>query len=136
MVARIKLDAAPEAKIYLAQWRETKFATQQELADAMNTTAAAISRIETGKREWSKGYLEALAYLVGCRVAELFEHPEIVRGSPGKPSFEDLMKMVASMSEAQRAGLVALFGQHKAGAPPAEPFAEVPPARPARAKSA
>lgn len=76
MVARFKLDEAPEAKIYLQEWRETKFPTQQALADKIGLKAATISRIETGEREWGKGYLEALAHAVGCKVGDLFRNPK------------------------------------------------------------
>ncbi|PBC23503.1 helix-turn-helix domain-containing protein [Mesorhizobium sp. USDA 4775] len=77
MVARFKLDAAPEAKVYLQEWRETKFPTQQALSDEIGLAAATISRIETGEREWGKGYLEALAHAVGCQVADLFGPPAV-----------------------------------------------------------
>lgn len=75
MVARYKLDAAPEARVFLQEWRETRFPTQQALADRIGLAAATISRIETGEREWGKGYLEALAFAVGCKVGDLFSQP-------------------------------------------------------------
>ena len=131
MVARIGLNQAPKAKIYLAEWRETKFATQQELADAMNTTAATVSRIETGERDWSRGYLEALAYLVDCKVADLFQHPDKTRN---KPSFEELMSVASSLSEDRIAGLVAFLREHEADVPQQEPSAANLQAQPARAK--
>jgi transcriptional regulator with XRE-family HTH domain len=133
MVVRIKLDAAPEAKVYLAEWRATKFETQDELAAAMNTTSASISRIETGERAWSKGYLEALAYLVGCQVGDLFQPPDIARS---KPNLAELMTLVQDLSEDQIAGLIALFGKGKDSAPPEGPSVEHVPARKAKAKSA
>lgn len=142
MVARIKLDAAPKAEVHLAKWRETKFSTQQELADAMNTTAAAVSRIETGERDWSKGYLEALAYLVGCQVGDLFHHPDIVRGKPkpdivrDTPKLEELMRLVSSLSDEQTVALISLFGKNKAGVPHEAPVVEDPQALPATEKSA
>jgi len=75
MVARFKFEDAPEAKAYLQEWRETKFPTQQALSDKIGLKAATISRIETGEREWGKGYLEALAFAVECRVGDLFSLP-------------------------------------------------------------
>ena len=76
MAARYKFEKAPEAKVYLQEWRETKFATQQALSSVINLPAPTISRYETGEREWGKGYLEALAYAVGCRVPDLFTSPQ------------------------------------------------------------
>lgn len=32
----------------------------------MGTTAAQVSRVETGERDWGKGYLEAFAHVIGC----------------------------------------------------------------------
>lgn len=75
MAARYKFTKAPEAKTYLQEWRETKFDTQQALSSVIGLPAPTISRYETGDREWGKGYLEALAYAVGCRVPDLFISP-------------------------------------------------------------
>lgn len=131
MAKRIKLASAPEAKLYLAEWRKVKFDSQQELADALNTTAAAVSRIETGKREWNKGYLEALAYLVGCQVPDLFLSPDTTRN---KPNLSELMDLVGNLDEHQIEGLIALFGKNKASALLAAPSSEGLPERKAKAK--
>jgi hypothetical protein len=131
MAKRIKVVGAPEARIYLAQWRKTKFPTQTSLADAMNTTAAAVSRIETGKREWNKGYLEALAYLVGCQVPDLFEKPDIIRNTRG---LDEAMRLVAKLREDQIDGLIAFLGGQQASAPSLVPVVEDPPVRKAKAK--
>lgn len=77
MAVRYKLAAAPEVKVYLQEWRETKFPTQQALSSAIDLPAPTISRYETGEREWGKGYLEALAYAVKCRVPDLFTPPHV-----------------------------------------------------------
>lgn len=79
MAVRYKLAAAPEAKVFLQEWRETKFSTQQALSAVIDLPAPTISRYETGEREWGKGYLEALAYAVGCSVPDLFVSPSRAR---------------------------------------------------------
>jgi hypothetical protein len=66
MVARIGLRGARPVRTYFLEWREWKGWTQQELADRMETTAATVSRIEKGDRDWGKGYLEAFAHVIGC----------------------------------------------------------------------
>lgn len=66
MVARIGLKNAKPVKTYFAEWRVWKNWTQQELADRMDTSAATVSRIEKGERDWGKGYLEAFSFVVGC----------------------------------------------------------------------
>lgn len=75
MAARFKWGEAPECEVFLLEWRETKFATQQELSAVIGLPAPTISRYETGEREWGKGYLEALAHAVGKRVPDLFSPP-------------------------------------------------------------
>jgi len=66
MVARIGLQGAKPVKTYFREWREWKGWTLEELADRMETTAATVSRVESGKRDWGKGYLEAFAHVIGC----------------------------------------------------------------------
>lgn len=66
MVTRIGLRSAKPVRTYFVEWREWKGWTQQELADRMETTAATVSRVEKGDRDWGKGYLEAFAYVIGC----------------------------------------------------------------------
>lgn len=91
MVARIGLAGAKPANIYFREWREWKLLTQQELADRMETTAATVSRVETGDRDWSKGYLEAFAYVIGC--PNVFD--PISRPPPGhdaRPSIDEMMR--------------------------------------------
>ena len=66
MVTRIGLKGAKPVQTYFAEWREWKGWTQQELADRLETTAATVSRVESGDRDWGKGYLEAFAHVIGC----------------------------------------------------------------------
>lgn len=40
--------------------------SQHELAAKMRTSAATVSRIESGDRDWGKGYLEAFSHIIGC----------------------------------------------------------------------
>lgn len=126
MVARIGIAAAPPAKLYLAEWRQTKFETQDELAEAMGTSGATVSRIENGDRDWSKGYLEALAYLVGCQVKDLFQKPskaDLVRDT----RIAELMDLVADMPDT---ALDHLIGLISASARESEPLSERHPVPP------
>ncbi len=66
MVARIGLKSAKPVRTYFKEWREHKGWTQQELADRMETTKQTVSRVESGERDWSKGYLEAFSFVIGC----------------------------------------------------------------------
>jgi len=91
MVTRIGLAGAKPVKTYFREWREWKGWTQQELADRMDTTAATVSRVEKGDRDWSKGYLEAFSYVVGCP-----NPTDPVTRPPGAPSSIDDMLRNAS----------------------------------------
>lgn len=66
MVERIGLKGAKPVRTYFREWREWKGFTLEELASRMETTAATVSRVENGKRDWGKGYLEAFSFVVGC----------------------------------------------------------------------
>lgn len=85
MVTRIGAKRPP--KLYLAEHREQKGLTQEQLAARMGTTKANISRWETGSRDPTTKVLAALAYaLFGeVDVAKLFHHPD-------RPSPDDLLR--------------------------------------------
>ena len=88
MVARIGLRSARPVRTYWREWREWKGWTQQELADRMETTAATVSRIEKGDRDWSKGYLEAFSYVIGCP-----DPTDPIRRPPGSAiTLDDMLK--------------------------------------------
>lgn len=86
MAVRIGLKEAKCANIYFKEWRRWKRLTQQELADRMETTKQTVSRIETGKRDWSKGYLEAFAHVISCSLSAPIMRP------PGKPDANELLR--------------------------------------------
>tara|TARA_R110002110_G_scaffold37601_6_gene124058 strand:+ start:2271 stop:2609 length:339 start_codon:yes stop_codon:yes gene_type:complete len=88
MVTRIGLRSARPVRTYFREWREWKGWTQQELADRLETTAATVSRIEKGGRDWSKGYLESFAYVIGCP-----EPTDPIRRPPGASvTLDDMLK--------------------------------------------
>lgn len=89
MVTRIGLKSAKPARTYFREWRESKNWTQQELADRLETTAATVSRVEKGERDWGKGYLEAFAFVVGCEPADPITRP------PGQVSADELLRNVS-----------------------------------------
>lgn len=81
MVARYSLDDAVELPNFFQEWRESKNWTQQDLADKLKTTKQTVSRIETGARDWSKGYVEAFGEVIGC-------HPLAPLLSPPRAEFD------------------------------------------------
>jgi transcriptional regulator with XRE-family HTH domain len=91
MAARFKNSDAPEAGNYFREWREWREWTQQELADRMGTSKQQVSRVETGDRDWGKGYLEAFAFAIGCRAGDPISRPP-PHASPAQ--FSDLMDVL------------------------------------------
>lgn len=76
MVERYRLDDARELTTFFGEWRKAKGWTQQQLADKLRTTKQTVSRIETGERDWSKGYVEAFGHVIGCHpLAPLLSRP-------------------------------------------------------------
>lgn len=58
-------------KNFLLEIRKQKGMTQRDVADAVNTTANQISRLETGERQLKPEWLERLSKALGCTKAEL-----------------------------------------------------------------
>lgn len=84
MVTKIGHGRRRKARIFLKEWRDYRYLTQEQLAERIGTTAASVSRIETGARDYSQAYLEAAAEALSCEVRELFRPPD-------EPSIDDLL---------------------------------------------
>lgn len=98
MVTRIGLKGAKPVKTYFREWREWKGWTLEELAARMDTTAATVSRVETGARDWGKGYLEAFSHVIGCPY-----EIDPIRRPPGAPLTLDDMLRNASPEQRRQA---------------------------------
>jgi len=61
--------------IYLREWREHRNLTQQQLADRLDTTAATISRIEGGKRDYTGAFLLGASFALNCHPSDLISRP-------------------------------------------------------------
>jgi transcriptional regulator with XRE-family HTH domain len=58
---------------YLRAWREHRRMTQAKLAEAVGTTGAVISLLESGERGLSDKWLRKLAPVLGTRPGHLLE---------------------------------------------------------------
>lgn len=72
--------------LFLREWRENRGLTQQQLADRLDTTAATVSRIESGKRDYTGDFLWACAYALNCHASDLLSRP------PTQPSLDALTR--------------------------------------------
>jgi len=75
MPARIKPRKVP--RLYLAEWREARGLTQQEVADALETSDVTISRWETRARHPNLNAQAALAEVYDIDVMDLRRHPSV-----------------------------------------------------------
>lgn len=94
MVTRIgpkRLPLKQRRRLFIKEHREAAGLTQEQLAERMGTTKATISRIETGKRDYTGGFLDACAHALGKANGSVFDHP------PGHTS--QLMEKLASAPE-------------------------------------
>ena len=66
------MSRTPE-KNYLRAWREHRRMTQTKLAEAVGTTGAVISLLESGERGLSDKWLRRLAPVLGTRPGHLLE---------------------------------------------------------------
>lgn len=60
---------------YLREWRKFAGLSQEEVGTALKMKRQTISLIEKGKSDYTQGYLEGLAGLIGCEVIDLIRRP-------------------------------------------------------------
>lgn len=68
-----KVRANPKLRrpIYLREWREYRNMTLEQVAEALDITAGAVSQVELGKNNYTRAMLEFLADLYNCTPADL-----------------------------------------------------------------
>lgn len=102
MVARIGPRRGRPHRVYFKEWREYRGLTQEQVADRLETTKATVSRMETGKSQYNRGYLEALADALDCEPSELF-HP------PDRPSVDDLLQKAEPADRARVLSMIEAY---------------------------
>jgi transcriptional regulator with XRE-family HTH domain len=94
MVTRIGSKGGNPARLYFRQWREKRGLTQEQVAERLNTTKATVSRMETGKVQYNRGYLEALALALSIEPDQLLRDPE-------QPSADSLLQKASPEQRAR-----------------------------------
>lgn len=92
MVTRIGPKNPP--RLFIAEWRERRNLTQEQLAARIGSTKSSISRWETGERDITLGALSAVAEAIGCAVPDLYRDPE-------RPSADALMQQFDDQTRRQ-----------------------------------
>jgi transcriptional regulator with XRE-family HTH domain len=81
----------PGRPIYFREWRLARGLKQEQVADRARLSQETISRLESGKTEYTKANLEALAHAYGCEPGDLLRPPK----SPPNELERYVMKMDA-----------------------------------------
>lgn len=63
-------------RLFIAEWREDKGLTQQQLADRLGTSDVTVSRWETRARQPDNNAQEAIAEALGIEPTDLRRHPD------------------------------------------------------------
>lgn len=89
-------------RLFLAEWREEKDLTQEQLAARLGTSHVTVSRWETGKRQPDLSAQEAVAEALGIEAVDLRRHPaqpsadELLRGQPPEV-IDQAMKLIRAI---------------------------------------
>lgn len=100
----VKIGPRRSRKIYLAEHREARGLTQEQLAGRLETTGMTVSRWERGATTMTTGTLEAIAEALGggLEAEDLYHHPDqpspnqLLRGQPPEV-VESAMRMIRAL---------------------------------------
>ena len=97
--------------LYLAEWREHRGLTQQQLADQLGSFTSTVSRWENLQREPNLGTQKAIADVLSIEVTDLHRHPDqfsadaLLRGQP-----QEILDLILKLVEA-----VTIADEHNKG---------------------
>lgn len=83
-----RLAARRIRRLYIAQWRDHRGMTQEQLANRLKTTSMTISRWERGAVALNTTVMSELADALGIEPEDLYHHPDtpspnaLLRGQP------------------------------------------------------
>lgn len=72
-------------RTYLAEWREYRRLTQQQLGDRLGVTDVTVSRWETGRTLLNTNVLAAFAEALNIEPQDVYRHPD-------QPSADELLR--------------------------------------------
>lgn len=100
----VKIGPRRPRRIYLAEHREARGLTQEQLANRLETTAMTVSRWERRATTMTTGTLEAIAEALGggLEAEDLYHHPDtptpnqLLRDQPPEV-IESAMRMIRAL---------------------------------------
>lgn len=108
MVVRIGQNRErPARPVYFRHWREDAGLTQEELAERLDTTKSAISKLEHGHSKANQVTLEAFAAVIGCEPEDPLKwSPEQKRAlKPANPETTSGSEAIAAKALSEAAAL-------------------------------
>jgi len=93
-------------RLFLAEWRDSRGLTQQQLADRLETSDVTVSRWETGKRKPDDDVKAAIAWVLGIELVDLYRHPNqpsadaLLRGAPAE-TVDQAIRVITAMRGAR-----------------------------------
>lgn len=90
-------------RLYIAEWREKRGLTQEQLGERLGVSDVTVSRWETGKRRPDLATLAAIAEAIGIEFDRLARHPDnpsaddLLRGQPPEV-VDQAMKLIRAIS--------------------------------------
>ena len=99
----IQRDPPPRGANRLREWRERRSLTQEQLAEAVDTTPLVIANFELGKRGMSDRWLLVLSRALGI------ERSELVVATPPEDVSAELLDAWAKIPEARRPQALAML---------------------------
>lgn len=64
------------SKLYLQAWLKKKDITAENLAERLNTSKSVISKLATGRQQYTQEWLERIAFAFDCEPVALLRDPE------------------------------------------------------------
>lgn len=100
----LRIGSTRPLRLYVAEWREHKRLTQQQLADRLGTSDVTVSRWETKKRKPDLYAQAAIAHALGIEPIDLLRRPDqpsadaLLRGQP-QEIVDQAMKLIRAIRQ-------------------------------------
>jgi transcriptional regulator with XRE-family HTH domain len=84
-----------EARIYLKEWLAIRGLTAEQLAGKLETSKSVVSKLMTGQQRYNQDWLERIAYVLDCEVADLYRMPDAPTAGELLASMPDDLRQTA-----------------------------------------
>ena len=71
-----KIGRLKPVRYFIAEWRDAKGLTQEQVAERIESTKGTISKLESGEMKFSPKWQAAIAFAIGIEPEDLLHHPD------------------------------------------------------------